>query len=123
MAKNIKVLLVDDNNDVRFTVVQSLKKVDSNYEIIEAKNGSECLSKVGQKPDIILLDIMMPDMDGYEVAEQLKANEATKPIPIIFLTAKTDKLSKEMGSVLGSEYVEKPFEPEALDKKIKKLLS
>lgn len=120
MSKKIKVLLVDDNKDVLYTVKQSLEQLDPAYEVIEASSGQECLDKVDSKPDIILLDIMMPGMDGYGVAEQLQGNPDTKNIPIIFLTAKSDKLSKERGSILARDYIEKPFDPKKLDKIIKK---
>jgi CheY-like chemotaxis protein len=122
MAKEIKVLVVDDNNDVRYTIVETLKQLDSNYKVSEAKNGKEALEKAKSKPDVILLDIMMPDMDGQEVAMQLRGSDDTRNIPIIFLSAKTDSISQDMGKMVAQDYITKPFEPNDLDKRIKKIV-
>lgn len=120
MKMKIKVLVVDDNDDVRYTIKQSLKSMDEDYNVIEAADGSQCVEKAkSEKPDIILLDIMMPDIDGQQVAVQLKEFPETKKIPIIFLTAKTDPLSKNTGKMIGDDYITKPFVAKDLDKRIK----
>jgi CheY-like chemotaxis protein len=116
----LKVMVVDDNQDIRFTIKDSLTAIDNTYQFVEASSGEECLKLLGQnKPDVILMDIMMPGMDGTETAIKIKEDSNFKNIPLIFLTAKTDKLSKEMGAIVGQDFVEKPFDPADLDKRIK----
>ena len=115
-----RIMLVDDSDDVRFTVKDSLSSIDKSYLILEARNGDECLSLVKKNNvDLILLDIMMPGKDGTEVATELKNDSKTKDIPIIFLTAKTDELTKKFASTIGKDYISKPFDLDELDKKIK----
>ncbi len=119
-----KVLVVDDNPDIIYSVKASLEDIDKKYEVEIANSGEKCLKKLKEyRPDIILLDIMMPDMDGWAVAASVKSNDETKDIPIIFLTAKTDDLSKGMGSLTAADYVEKPFDQEDLDRRIKKAIA
>jgi len=103
------VLIVDD-------VLQNLQVIgtalmDAGYEISMATNGQQCLEMLETiYPDLILLDIMMPEMNGYEVCKAIKSNEIWKEIPIIFLTAKTEtKDILEAFKVGGSDYVTKPF--------------
>ncbi len=116
-------MVVDDNPDVVFSVIDGLKSVTSNYEFVEAASGKEALSKLkASKVDLILLDIMMPDMDGWAVAAEVKGSQDTKDIPVIFLTAKTDDLSKGMGSLTAEDYIEKPFEIFDLQRRIDKVL-
>jgi len=116
------VLIVDDNKDILFSVKESIES-DPAYSVECAGSGKECLEKMKTyKPDVILMDIMMPDMDGFEVVAKIKADEAAKNIPIIFLTAKTDKLSKGIGKAMSVEYVEKPFDPVDLKGKIEKII-
>ena len=89
------------------------------YEVIKAESGAQALEMVREKPDLIVLDIMMPKMDGYEVCRRLKNNKETSKIPIIMLTAKhaIDDL-KDAIKVGVDEYITKPFEPELLRKRI-----
>jgi CheY-like chemotaxis protein len=116
------VLIVDDNQDILFSVKESLES-DPEYSVECAKSGKECLEKMkSYKPDIILMDIMMPEMDGFEVVANIKASEASKNIPIMFLTAKTDKLSKGIGKAMSVEYLEKPFDPMDLKGRIEKII-
>ena len=84
-----KVLIVDDE---RFNLNVVIDLLKSEYQVFFSKNGEQALNVVHSEnpPDLILLDILMPDIDGYEVCKQLKANEKSKDIPVIFLTAKTD---------------------------------
>ena len=85
--------------------------VDEHYQVIVAKNGNTAIQRTIQfLPDLILLDIMMPEMDGYEVCRKLKANEITEEIPIIFVTAMNDTQDEEKGLKLGAiDYIRKPF--------------
>jgi sigma-B regulation protein RsbU (phosphoserine phosphatase) len=106
------LLLVDDNPTNLQVLYQTLET--TGCKLLVAKNGETALS-IAQKalPDLILLDIMMPGIDGFEVCRRLKANPATAPIPVIFLSALTDTKDKVQGLQLGAvDYVSKPFQPD-----------
>lgn len=111
-----KILVVDDEFTIRELVDLTLSP---DYEIIKAENGKEAIELVKEKPDLIILDIMMPKLDGYEVCARLKADKATKDIPIIMLTAKhtLDDLKAAI-KVDVDEFITKPFEPELLRKRV-----
>lgn len=107
------ILIVDDeksNLDILLGVFESINK-DDKYNIIATRNGKKALEIVKKrKIDLILLDIMMPDLDGYEICTILKSNEKTKHIPILFITANTDDDSITKAYSLGAaDYVMKPF--------------
>ncbi|MEN8219693.1 MAG: hybrid sensor histidine kinase/response regulator [Pseudomonadota bacterium] len=104
-----RVLIVDDNRQIRRMLRRHLMK--KKYEIYEAENGTMALAEIEKTlPDLILLDVMMPGMDGFEVCKRLKQNPATSDIPVIFLTAKTEKDDVIAGLELGAvDYVTKPF--------------
>jgi CheY-like chemotaxis protein len=121
--KMAKILVVDDNEDILYTVKLILESKDSSFKVDTAKNGIECLKYLGsKKPDLILMDIMMPELDGMDTAIKIRENPELKEIPIIFLSAKTDKLSKGMGSICGNDYIEKPFINEDLYNRVKKMV-
>jgi len=117
-----KVLIIDD----KLAVVELVKATleGEEYQIIDASDGREALEKIGkEKPDLVLLDIIMPKMDGFEVLSELKKDSRTKEIPIIVLTAKGQKLDKDKGRRLGAEdYIIKPFSPSHLLRKIEEVL-
>ncbi len=117
--QKLLVLAVDDKPQN----IQFLGKVlsDSGYEVGLAQSGREALNFVKKSdPDLILMDIMMPGMDGYEVCERLKNNFSTRHIPVIFLTAKTDPEDIVKGfDVGGVDYVTKPFNSAELLARIK----
>ncbi len=119
-----KIMIVDDEPDQIFTVKRILADFADEYEIISAESGMQCLDLLENNgvPDIILLDIMMSDMSGWEVYDKLKGTPAWEKIPIIFLTARTDRIAKSAGNFLGDDYIEKPFDREELKKRIDKLL-
>ncbi|NWF74955.1 MAG: response regulator [Nitrospirae bacterium] len=123
MAKKNKILIVDDAIDT----VELLKKrfISEGYETAEAYNGEEGLQKVAEyNPDLIVLDVMMPKIDGYEVCRKLKSNEKTKYIPILMLTAKGEVESKVKGLDIGADdYLAKPFDYKELSARIRSLLS
>ncbi len=101
------ILLVDDE-DVNLELLQGLLKDD--YTLVCAKNGPKALALATQKPDLILLDIMMPGMDGYDVCRRLKANEQTKDIPIIFVASKREMADEIDGLKIGAaDYIAKPI--------------
>lgn len=106
----MKVLIVDDTLENIDILVHICKQKD--LEVSIAKNGSAALELIGQnKPDLILLDIMMPGINGYEVCRKLKEQEDTKDIPVIFITALSDTLNVVKGfEVGGVDYIVKPFE-------------
>lgn len=117
-----KILIVDDQPEITDLIRFILKK--QNYESVIAFNGSEGLSKArSEMPDLILLDITMPDMSGYEVCEKLKSDPATAQIPIIMLTARDmgEDFEKAMEKK-ADWYITKPFDPKHLLKRIAYLL-
>ena len=118
-----KILVVDDNPDVIFSVKSGLESLTDEYQIIGAESGKKCLELLEtETPDLILLDIMMPDMSGWKTFDKIKENEAWRNIPIVFLTARTDRVAKNAGSFLGEDYIEKPFEIKDLKERIDKIL-
>jgi DNA-binding response OmpR family regulator len=119
MAK--KIMVVDDEPDILFTVGQMLKI--SGYEVIKATNGEACLNELNKAiPDLVLLDIMMPEMSGWDVAAKIKENPDWRNIPIVFLTAKGDTMSIGMGNLAAEDYITKPFDIEDLKKRVEKIL-
>ena len=114
----LTILAVDDT-PANIDVVKGV--LSDSYFVQAAVNGKMALKIIEKnKPDLILLDIMMPDMDGYEVCEQLKADEATRDIPIIFLTAKVDVEDEARGLELGAvDYITKPISPPILKERVK----
>jgi len=118
-----KVLIADDCPKLVELVRVTLEREDC--EIIYASDGEETLRKARkEQPDVILLDIMMPKMDGFEVCRQLRKDPQTKEIPIIMLTAKGQEVDREKGRELGAnEYITKPFSPSTLLAKIKEILA
>ncbi|MFA8343172.1 MAG: response regulator [Rhodothermaceae bacterium] len=115
-----KILIVDDTPEN----IDILLGVLANYELYFAVNGESALQMVGEvNPDLILLDIMMPGINGFEVAKKLKQNLATRDIPIIFLTIRSDSESIVKGFELGaSDYITKPIEPKEVLMRVKKEL-
>jgi DNA-binding response OmpR family regulator len=94
------------------------------YEVIGASGGREGLDAVRKTiPDVVLLDLMMPDMDGWEVYQQLKADEATRSIPVIVITAKAQKIDKVLGLHIAKvdDYISKPFSPMELVESLQKV--
>ncbi len=116
------VLVVDDTPENIDVIVGLLKE---NYKIKAAPSGEKALASVSRGlPDLILLDIMMPEMDGYEVCRRLKADKATRHIPVIFLTAKTEVADEVKGLHLGAvDYITKPISPPIVLSRIKTHLS
>lgn len=110
----INVLVADDETPIRLLVRVNLEA--EGYSVIEASDGRQTLEMARQHaPDIILLDVMMPFKDGWEVAEELLSEDATSGIPIIFLTARADLRDHERGLNTGAlQYITKPFNPRTL---------
>ena len=115
-------MIVDDDEDILYSVDKLLSK-KTDYEIIQANGGKKCLELLeDQKPDLILLDIMMPEMDGWDVVEKIHENKDLQDIPIIFLTAKGDKLTQTVASVSVEDYIVKPVDINLLIERIEKTL-
>ncbi|HEX8704191.1 MAG TPA: response regulator [Myxococcaceae bacterium] len=118
-----KVLLVDDEDDIRTVGNLSLSRVGG-WQTVLASSGAEAVKKAAaERPDLILLDVMMPGMDGPTTFTQLRAQEATATTPIIFMTAKVQKQEVARYLELGAVgVIGKPFDPMTLPTEIKKLL-
>ncbi len=115
---NQKILMVDDN----IANIRIMKEIiGDQYEVFFAKSGKECLSIIHSiKPDLILLDIMMPDMDGYEVLRRIKVDERIANLPVIFVTTLIDDKEEEKGLSLGAiDYIRKPFSIPIIKARIK----
>jgi len=120
-----KIMLVDDEQDQIFSVKVGFEQEYPNeYEIIGAESGKKCfeLLEKSVKPDLILLDIMMPDMDGWEIFDKLQANQSWKKIPVIFITARSDDLAAKAGTMIADDYIEKPISIKDLKIRIENVL-
>lgn len=118
-----RVLIVDDEQDIVESIKFTLELED--IECLEAYDGEEALSKAKKEnPDLIILDVMLPKMNGYKIARLLKFDESYNNIPIIMLTARTQQNDIELGEETGAnEYVTKPFDMDMLVTLVKKYLS
>lgn len=122
MDKLKKILVADDDNNVLFLISEILTR--QNYEVLQAVNGDQALQEAASlHPDLIVLDIMMPVIDGIEVCRRIKSSTETKDIKIIMLTAKTSGKDIEAGMSAGADhYMTKPFRIAELTAKIKDLV-
>lgn len=122
MADSKKVLVVDDEPDVLLLCRVNLEF--EGYEVVEASDGQQAMEKVGEhRPDVILLDVMMPRMDGWQVLSALKADESLRDIPVVMLTAKVQDADQIRGWSAGvAEYITKPFSPLSLSQVIRDVL-
>lgn len=117
-----RVLIVDDNQDAIHILSAVLKR--GGYAVSVAKNGAEAVEMVRQDhPALILLDIMMPKMDGFEVCQEIKGSPETRGIPILMITARKDPESRKRGLEVGaSEYLVKPIHPAEVLRKVQEYL-
>ena len=118
-----KVLVVDDDVFIRRMIEIRLKAADVN--VIEAENGEEAVEKtISERPDLIIMDIMMPRMDGFQACEAIRSNTEISGTPILMLTARGQQIDLEKAMALGIlEYITKPFSPKELAKKVVKILN
>ena len=118
-----KILIAEDERDIRDLVVFTLQF--GGFEVVAAGNGAELVELAPkEKPDIILSDVRMPKMTGYEACVALRANPATKDIPIVFLSAKGQEEEVQQGMAAGATaYILKPFAPDVLLTKVKEILA
>ena len=117
-----KILVVDDEPNALHMIGYALQA--EGYEVVVAQNGAEAISKAQtEAPDLVILDVMMPDMSGTEVCEQLRKSQETFSLPIIMLSAKTQVSDKVSGLEAGAdEYLTKPITPQELVAPVKALL-
>lgn len=118
-----KILVVDD--EVYILHILDFSLGAEGYEVITAADGEEAIEKARvEKPDLVVLDIMMPKVDGFEACRRLKASPETSGIPVILLTAKGREVDRQMGMEVGADgYIVKPFSPTKLIEKIGSFLS
>lgn len=104
-----KILLVDDANTV--LMMERMMLRGAGYDVVTARNGEEAVQMaLAERPDLILLDVIMPRMDGFEACRQIRANEVTKAIPIIMVTTRSEATNVQTGFDAGAnEYLTKPF--------------
>jgi two-component system phosphate regulon response regulator PhoB len=117
------VLIVDDEPDTLELIAFNLR--NAGYDIVQASDGAEALRKArSAHPDLIILDLMLPEMDGLQVCKLLQADTATANIPVLMLTAKAAEVDRILGLELGArDYVTKPFSPRELMLRVRNLLS
>ncbi len=118
------IMVVDDNIDVIMSIKYGFEDITKEFTVVGAESGKQCLDLLqnNHQPDIILLDIMMPEMSGWETFEKLKENQSWRKIPVVFLTARTDKQARDAGKFLGDDYIEKPFDINDVKKRVNKIL-
>jgi two-component system response regulator VicR len=118
-----KILIVDDDPGVIFTVKRGIEQIDKDYEVTPVDSGQKCLEFLKKEtPDLILLDIMMPEMSGWETYQKIRETYNNEKLPVVFLTARTDQIARDAGSFLGEDYIEKPFKIPELKERIDKIL-
>jgi len=122
MSSKLKILVVDDEPDAIELIEFNLKQ--AGFDVITATDGEEALQKARKsQPALVVLDVMLPEIDGLEVCKTLRRDPVTAALPIIMLTAKAAELDRVLGLELGADdYVTKPFSPRELVLRIKKLL-
>ena len=118
-----KIYAVDDEWDLLFTIKKVIEYFNDDYKVKTVDSGKKLFQKLEKEiPNLILLDIMMPDMNGWEIFKRLKSKPEWKNIPIIFISSVVDDTSKRAASLAGDDYLEKPFTFDDLNQKIKKVI-
>ncbi len=124
MTDKKRIVCIEDEPETTNLVKLILAR--DGYEVLGANGGEEGLALVREEiPDLILLDLMMPDMDGWQVYQHLKEDETTREIPVIVVTAKVQSIDKVLGLQVAKvdDYITKPFRPEELSERVKYVLS
>ena len=119
----IKILIAEDERDIRELIAFSLQGLGG-FNVVLASNGVEAVERAtAEIPDLILMDVRMPRMTGYDACKKLKENDSTKSIPVIFLSAKGQDQEIQQGLAVGAEeYILKPFAPDELVKQVRSVL-
>ncbi len=118
-----KILIAEDERDIRDLITFTLRF--AGHEVVATTNGEEAYQRaLEDPPDLILLDVRMPRMTGYEACKRIKAEESTSDIPIVFLSAKGQETEVRTGLEAGAEkYILKPFSPDQLTQEVSKILT
>lgn len=118
-----KILIAEDERDIRDLIIFTLRF--AGHEVVAATNGEEAYALASKEgPDLILMDVRMPRMTGYEACERIKSEETTRHIPVVFLSAKGQEAEVNAGMEAGAEeYILKPFSPDQLTEKVKSILA
>jgi two-component system alkaline phosphatase synthesis response regulator PhoP len=117
-----KILIAEDERDIRDLITFTLQY--AGHEVIQARNGVEAVELAqSEMPALILMDVRMPKMTGYEACEALKKDDALKDIPVVFLSAKGQEAEVKTGLLVGAtDYILKPFAPDQLNRRVAELL-
>jgi len=116
-----RILVVDDERDIVDLLRYNLAK--EGYDVIPAYNGKEALEKAASVPDLVILDVMMPILDGFETCKKLKSDPRTSSVPILFLTASASEVDEVLGLELGADdYIRKPISPRKLVARVKAII-
>ena len=117
-----KIVIAEDEPDIRTLITFTLQF--AGHEVIPTANGAEAVEAVRrEKPDIVLMDVRMPRLTGYEACRQLKADESTQDIPVVFLSAKGQESEVQEGLEAGAiDYILKPFSPDQLTARVQEIL-
>ena len=123
MSKQARVLVADDDEDILTLIKAALER--AGHEVIAVQDGAQALACLqSQEPDLAVLDISMPELDGLEVLRRVRDGEGTRALPVILLTAKAQEADVEHGYAAGaSAYVKKPFSPRELAERVESLLA
>ena len=117
-----KILLADDEPDIVEILKYNLEK--ENYEVLVAYDGEEAIQKVAELPNMIILDIMMPKKDGFQVCSEIRRSSSYSKIPILFLTAKSNEADEIKGLQLGAnDFIQKPISPGLFVQKVRGLIN
>ncbi len=119
-----KIMIVDDEPDILSSVKQLFEGMDDDYKVTCASGGIQCLKLLenNEIPDLILLDIMMPEMNGWKTFDAIQENLLWKNIPVVFFSAKSDNTAEKTGKFIGLDFIEKPFDINDLKEKIDNVL-
>ena len=119
-----KIVAVDDEQDLLFTIKMVIEYFNDEYEVTTLDSGKKLFQLLKKEtPDLILLDIMMPDINGWDVHKKLKSTKKWSKIPIIFISSVADDTSKITANTIGDYFIEKPFDSYDLKQKIENILN
>ena len=123
MSETPRILVADDDDDLRALVSYRLES--AGYDVVQAVDGQQAVDLAFERaPDVVVLDVMMPKLDGYEVARRLRADERTQRVPVILLTSRSQEQDVAAGFDAGAnDYVTKPFSPAELHARVRAMLA